>query len=681
MVQSSEVLPHPAACAAFYELLPGGRVRFTCFAKVTYELKPSASTYAAYQEPLYATEQRWELRYRNRIDRAADIRPARPRIDVVLLAPPSGFPGAPVRFALGAVDCAQPRPSSDEPNGGAGPFGPKSVRNNSLETVAPIGQQLDAFSANEPLSLENVLKSAARLTTKLPSPGLTGLVSSVDKATFPIVLRPSLVTLDAERETSTITYRGELESDTWPSTVRVAIANRDGASLAVELRPLQGWGELDNPSGPDSLMVLGSPNAPEARSNDEVTSFLYYDAVLPTPPAVPFGGSAPLAPSSEDAPKRSPFVDLASLRAELDRSIQSAAHRTEMSRETRGIELPSLADRPTAMAGRPVAPGDGHGVSKRSLSALLRQPIGPSAVVADVPEPMGQDDDAPPSGELDVPLRRLPLEFLWLDSASHPRLRKHDEWKSVLPPPPARPAPKRGEPPPPPPSGAELEAIERADAMALLSQPEERPLLLDAESTRTASDGSGALLQLVTGTLALPFDEFELLKVTIAVARPLAASDKALRDRLDVTSVLLENPLAVTPETALIAVKQVRDAWRAANRTLPPEFLVTQAERVLLTERKYQRRKLLGNDMLRAWFTSRELANGLPAYLPAQLDKRLPLFPELPVRAIVELLPKQDTYEARPLALRIVALSRVLEDAPSGASSPNAEISAARAIP
>jgi len=375
------------------------------------------------------------------------------------------------------------------------------------------------------------------------------------------------VTLDAERETATITYRGELESDTWPSTVRVAIANRDGASLAVELRPLPEWGELDNPSGGDSATVPGSHNAPDARSNDEVTSFevtafLGFNAVPPRPAAVPFGSSAPLAPSSEDAPKRSPFVDLASLRAELDRSNRSAAHQTEMSLETRAIAPPSLADRPSATAGRPLAPGDAHGISKRSLSALLRQPIGPSAVVPDVPEPMGQDDDAPPSGELDVPLRRLPLEFLWLDSASHPRLRTHDEWKSVLPQPPARPAPKRGEPPPPPPSRAELEAIERADAMALLSQPEERPLLLDAESTRTASDGSGALLQLVTGTLALPFDEFELLKVTLAVARPLAASDKALRDRLDVTSVLLENPLAVTPEAALTAVGQVRDAWQ-----------------------------------------------------------------------------------------------------------------------
>jgi hypothetical protein len=66
--------------------------------------------------------------------------------------------------------------------------------------------------------------------------------------------------------------------------------------------------------------------------------------------------------------------------------------------------------------------------------------------------------------------------------------------------------------------------------------------------------------------------------------------------------------------------------------------------------------------MLRGWFTNRALEDGLPAYLPAHLDKRLPLFPELRVRAIVEVLPRQDVYEARALSIRIVAIGRVLGD-------------------
>jgi hypothetical protein len=674
----SQSLPTPNAGAAFYEPLGGDRVRFTFFAKLTYQLQAGAATLATYQEPLYAEEQRWDPRRPERIDRAADLRPARPRIDVVVTALAAGFPSLPARFVLGPMDRSHPRRSSS-PNGAAtpsaggqtsepSPFGPLDVRVESLDAAAPQDQQLDALGAGEALYLENVLTTAARLTTTLPLHEVRALVSSSGGAAGAVTLRPSLVTIDADRGTCSVTFRGELDHGAWTSPAYLSVAERDATPLAIEPVPMRGWDALVESLPPDSSTVALCRDGSGVRTNEEVTSAIDIERLRPLTPAVPFGQQGRI----EEASKRSPFVDLASLRAELERSEHTSSGALEPNADTLRLERatrderPSLEDRPASVAERGLKGVEGLGVSQRPLSALLRQRVGPSSVSAhDVPlvsEPEIVTDE---EEREEAPRAAIPLELLWFDPTVNARLRKHDEWSKVLPPPPERPTPKRGQPPPPPPSRAETKATERADAMAVVSRADERPLVLDPSATRTAADGSGALLQFVSGTLALPFDEIGLLEVTHAAASPLAPNDKTLRELLEVASGLLKTPLAGAPELALAMVEQIREAWRAANRMLPADYLVTHAERVLLTERRHQRRKLLGDEMLRGWFTNRALEDGLPAYLPAHLDKRLPLFPALRVRAIIEVLPKQDVYEARALAIRIVALGRVLDDEPS----------------
>ncbi|MBM4374445.1 MAG: DUF2169 domain-containing protein [Deltaproteobacteria bacterium] len=671
----SQLLPHPTAGAAFFEPLPGDRTRFTFFAKLTYQLQAGTATLAAYQEPLYAEEQRWEPRRPERIDRAADLRPARPRVDVVLIAPATGFPSLPARFVLGAIDRSHPARSSSPRSvatstiGAASsepaPFGPLDVRVDSLEAAAPSDQQLDALAPGEALYLENILASASTFTTALPVHDVKALVSSSGAAAGTVALRPSLVTIDADRGTCAVTFRGELEHGAWTTSVYLSLAERDAAPLALEPRLLERWDLLVETMPPDSSTVASRREGGGARASEEVTSSIDLDRLRPLTPAVPFGSQG----RGEEASKRSPFVDLASLRAELERSGRTSgtlapnADTARLERSSRDAR-PSLDDRPDPVRELGAGTVEGLGLSQRPLSALLRQRVGPgTASASDVPVVGESEDAADDEARAEAPEPAIPLELLWFDPSLNSRLRKHEAWSRRMPPPPERPAPKRGQPPPPPPSRNETEAAERADAMAVLSRAEERPLVLEPEATRTAADGSGALLQLVSGKLALPFDEVALLEATHAAATPLAKNDKGLRDLLEVASSLLENPLAGAPELALSMVQQIRESWRAANRALPPDYLVAHVERVLLGERRHQRRKLLGDEMLRGWFMSRSLEDGLPAYLPAHLDKRLPLFPELRVRAIVEVLPKQDVYEGRALAIRIVALGRVLDDA------------------
>ena len=45
--------------------------------------------------------------------------------------------------------------------------------------------------------------------------------------------------------------------------------------------------------------------------------------------------------------------------------------------------------------------------------------------------------------------------------------------------------------------------------------------------------------------------------------------------------------------------------------------------------------------------------------MPGELGKRLPMYRRVGVRVIGEVLPQQDQFEARVIALRVVAVGRV----------------------
>ena len=94
-------------------------------------------------------------------------------------------------------------------------------------------------------------------------------------------------------------------------------------------------------------------------------------------------------------------------------------------------------------------------------------------------------------------------------------------------------------------------------------------------------------------------------------------------------------------------------------------YLEQQTARSLLTGRKYQRRDVLGGSQLRAALQLPPGEKGntaaVPAYLPASLAAKLPMFSSLFVRVIAELHLRQDQYESHAAALRIVALARVVD--------------------
>lgn len=309
-------------------------------------------------------------------------------------------------------------------------------------------------------------------------------------------------------------------------------------------------------------------------------------------------------------------------------------------------------------------------------------------------------DSAPPRPEPEAaaiaPMPASPgvvVELLWFDPAAATRFAQHPLFVAAKRPIAARPAesatgtkeppagarepaagakepaagtksdaagapPKAESPPADPANEADL-----ARALVYDVVTRSTPVALGAlESVLDAAEEEsppGAALAVVTGTLELCLDEVEMLRAACAAATPLAASDKKLKEAIDLASEMLKSPMQGMPDFAESLCARIRDAWTKANRALPPEHLTTSTERLLLEQRAYQRREILDDTWIRCLLSGEAAGGPLPVYLPARIAKRLPLFRRFPARLLVEIVWPQDQYETASLALRTLALGRL----------------------
>lgn len=265
---------------------------------------------------------------------------------------------------------------------------------------------------------------------------------------------------------------------------------------------------------------------------------------------------------------------------------------------------------------------------------------------------------------LDKPIAEKPgadklgpaLDVIWFESGFLPRMRKQSEWAAFVRPASKPTVPQRGQPLPPPPSADAVEEAAKADVLSILGRAQS---VREKDLVPAGAGDKDAPLYLLSGTLTFPLDDIEMLKATAKAAAPLGASDKKLKEVLDTVDEVLKMPLEGAPEVVQSFLLKVRDAWTAANKVLPPDYLVSHTERTLLNQRQYQKRELLDDEWIRALWSMGE-GTSMPAYIPAKLAKRLPLFRQFSARVIVEALPQQDMYETHPVALRVVTLARVL---------------------
>jgi hypothetical protein len=264
-----------------------------------------------------------------------------------------------------------------------------------------------------------------------------------------------------------------------------------------------------------------------------------------------------------------------------------------------------------------------------------------------------------PDGPRAVVTRKSPtevVEMLWCDAAFVPRIRARPSWKKLLAsskPPDAEAAARE----------RSKEAKELRDAFVVLARGE----TCDAAGLEAALDVAIAdgmftpPLVLAAGEVTLAFEEREVLKATLGLVAPFAASDKKLKEQCDATRELLESPWVATGSAGMAALAaSLRDTFAKAPRGISPASIEAQCERLLLEQRRLQKRTLLGEEWVRAPFVPDGSERTLPLYLPEAAAKELPMFARFRARIIAELRLKLDQDETSDSALRAVAISRLV---------------------
>lgn len=166
---------------------------------------------------------------------------------------------------------------------------------------------------------------------------------------------------------------------------------------------------------------------------------------------------------------------------------------------------------------------------------------------------------------------------------------------------------------------------------------------------------------LIAGELRFPFDEVELLKATVAAIAPLVREeDKKLKDALEAANEVLKAPLLQAPSNVEAVTGELREALRQAKRSVTVEKLDMHIERVMLEQRKYQKRTVFGDEQIRALCVPAGESTAIPAYLPGSLATKLPLLLRMKTRLLAEAHAQQDQYEAHSNALRVLALGRLV---------------------
>ncbi len=169
-------------------------------------------------------------------------------------------------------------------------------------------------------------------------------------------------------------------------------------------------------------------------------------------------------------------------------------------------------------------------------------------------------------------------------------------------------------------------------------------------------------LLLVRGKLAPVFDEAKTLAALVSAGRPLGKIDTAFQQKLDAAGAFLKEADDMTPRSEFVLeADRLRQAFAASDRrTANEDELSERAKRTLAEKRAYKELAILGGA-----FVPVSLGDGLDTaatrcgYMPKDAATRLPLTPEVDVRAIVEVVPLESDVVARA-SFRVRAIAREL---------------------
>ncbi len=477
--------------------------------------------------------------------------------------------------------------------------------------AAPKDQQVEAILDDERIVLEHLDRAHARLVTALP--GVRPRVFVETRAPAQEVwMRADTLWIETDRGICTVTWRGLVHLDHADAPGRILVALQEpGRALT--------WADVEARARRVDVDVTQDELTDDERE-------LTIKTRLPLRPVLPFA-------ELREVP-RPPYPAEPAL---LSVKVAPPASHPPASPK-RASRIGAWVPPGSAVAATEEVPGSALAASNAAAGMTPSLALAPLA---------GETATAPPAEV---------VELLWLDPAFAPRIRAETAWKKLLADPRVKDDAGEGR-------DKRKEARDRRDALLVLRRGEPLGAAgLDAELQASMKDGTFTpALVLTEGALGFLFDERETLKATMALVAPFTAGDKMLKDLCDTTGELLSSPWLEKGTAGLDGfVQSLRDAFARSARGLPPGYLEAHTERLLLEQRRYQKRTLLGQDWIRASFVPAGNGDAIPAYLPESLAKELPLFLRFRARLLAELRVQLDQYEPSPSALRVVALSRLI---------------------
>jgi hypothetical protein len=529
---------------------------------------------------------------------------------------------------------------------------------------APPDQRLSrAIRADERLVLENLMPGVPRLVTNLPGVTLYAAVMESSGEPRSIELGADTLWIDTERGIATVTHRAAVPArlvegrdvvvwlEGWesPASDEEVDATNDGlvGSGTVEI-PTDVLSSFEGDAGRTSLTA----SAPRAGS---VTPF-----------RAPTRSPARTAPAPQPLPSTAPgpaAVRPAGAAPHLGAS-PLVPQETVLAMAAAPVAAPPLAPPPAALvppageAGRPSwapsppqPPAPVEALDTRKLheqAAARRGPDEPLAAMA----PARGDGAAPAAAS---PLAAAPkpvaVEVVWFDStteiasASRSRTLKaqvgdgaDDEFLSAND------------------DGGTLE-IARRDVGRWFRRaaPLESQRLPELLNDALEDEAGTRPFVVLAGELAWSFDPRESLRAWIALGTPLTV-DSRVKDAIEnAERVMAENVVSV-PDVLLAALERLRDSVRANAKLIGQTPIDAAAERWLVEERGFAKRRVWGQQRLRAHLHTAKGRAAIPVYLPDGAGWEAPLSQRFPARVLGEIRIRQDPTEASTVCLRAIGL-------------------------
>ncbi len=564
---------------------------------------------------------------------------------------------------------------------------------------APADQRVVEISAEQEFVLENMHPEHVRLSGRLPGIKPQAFVERPRVTPHELVLVADALWFDTDRAICTVTWRGQLpivardepgrvfivlpaarQKLVWDDVQRLgrAYANKASGSKTSATpaaprpeRPAAAppAGRHREPSPATKSHVFEEDSVDTAilssdelamLENSNVPHWLAGRALRPNSPGAPSTPIAPITPTPAVATPPAPTAAPAPAPAIVPRPPPAAAKPpvapasapNDISRQPQ-----TIADTPAPTVPREVSPWAAAAAAGPVVTPT-HTPVAAPLVSSNSPAPAPEEPRAhapvrvPRRASVDV------VDLLWFDAAAAPRIR--GAFPAIIDELEFEPVDPKHDLPMDDPNASR----DRHDVFGVLTRAQSTDGRGLARSMLDCVSETGRFTPPVVamaGELRFPFDEVELLGAMIAAISPLMTPEnKKLEEALSAAKEVQKTPMLQSPSSIESVLIDLRDALRQTKRASTSAQLDTHIERVLLEQRKYQKRSVFGDDQIRATFSPSGESMLIPTYLPATLATKLPLVLRMKVRLLAEAHAQQDQYESHAHALRVIALGRVV---------------------